>query len=229
MIGIFSRCFSLGYFFILFLGLLSFDAYSSAGVERRVLFVGNSLTQHLPSGKIGWSGSWGMAASAIDKDYVHVTLKQVIDQGHPVRAELLNLAVYEKQEFGGTELGHFPGKFDFLVVQLGDNVVGSSEGLELFRSNYVKIVDSSKRMYGVKNLICLGSWRRNRIVDDIISGVCLKKGGTYVPISDISEQEGSLADASGVRLNYFVGRHPSDLGMQRIASRISGELARTLK
>jgi hypothetical protein len=38
----------------------------------RILFLGNSLTLHGPKPEIKWTGNWGMAASAQDKDYVHL-------------------------------------------------------------------------------------------------------------------------------------------------------------
>ncbi|MEI6540199.1 MAG: hypothetical protein WCO86_11845, partial [Planctomycetota bacterium] len=38
----------------------------------RILVLGNSLTLHGPKAEIGWAGNWGMAASAQDKDYVHL-------------------------------------------------------------------------------------------------------------------------------------------------------------
>ncbi len=39
---------------------------------NRILFLGNSLTLHGPKPEIQWTGNWGMAASAQDKDYVHL-------------------------------------------------------------------------------------------------------------------------------------------------------------
>ena len=38
----------------------------------RILFLGNSLTLHGPKPEIEWTGNWGMAASAQDKDFVHL-------------------------------------------------------------------------------------------------------------------------------------------------------------
>ena len=39
--------------------------------SRRVAFVGNSITRHGPKPSIGWVNDCGMAASSVDKDYVH--------------------------------------------------------------------------------------------------------------------------------------------------------------
>ena len=50
-------------------------AFDPAKKGPRVLFVGNSITLHGPSPKIGWTNNWGMAATARDKDYVHLLQK----------------------------------------------------------------------------------------------------------------------------------------------------------
>ena len=51
------------------------------GGKMRILFVGNSITWHKPAPSIGWHGDWGMAASSLDKDYVHV-LVSLLEQKH---------------------------------------------------------------------------------------------------------------------------------------------------
>ena len=54
------------------------NASSFAGV-RKILFLGNSITLHGPNPSIGWTNNWGMAASAQEKDYVHVVQSAVAE------------------------------------------------------------------------------------------------------------------------------------------------------
>lgn len=42
----------------------------------RVLFVGNSITRHRPEPDKDWLGDWGMAASAREKDFVHLLMSK---------------------------------------------------------------------------------------------------------------------------------------------------------
>lgn len=45
------------------------------GAKLRVLFVGNSITRHGVKEEIGWMRDCGMAASCLEKDYVHLVVK----------------------------------------------------------------------------------------------------------------------------------------------------------
>ena len=55
-------------------GLVSFENPNGKGV--RVMFAGNSITRHAPSPTIGWTLDCGMAASAPEKDYVHLLMQK---------------------------------------------------------------------------------------------------------------------------------------------------------
>ena len=54
----------------------------SNSANRKVLFVGNSITKHAPAPTIGWYGDWGMAASKKENDYVHLIMKK-LDEDKP--------------------------------------------------------------------------------------------------------------------------------------------------
>ncbi len=54
------------------------QTFAAAKKGPRVLFVGNSITLHGPRPQIGWTNNWGMAASARDKDYVHLLQKRIV-------------------------------------------------------------------------------------------------------------------------------------------------------
>ena len=64
----------------------------------KVLFLGNSITLHAPAPHIGWTGNWGMAASALEKDYVHLLMEQ-ISQSTETQPESMarNIADFERQ------------------------------------------------------------------------------------------------------------------------------------
>jgi hypothetical protein len=41
--------------------------------QPNLIVIGSSITWHVSDPSIGWNGSWGMAASAEDRDFAHVT------------------------------------------------------------------------------------------------------------------------------------------------------------
>src|SRR5689334_12442613 len=46
-----------------------------------ILFMGNSITQNAPAPDLKWYGTWGMAASAPEKDYLHRTVTLLKEKG----------------------------------------------------------------------------------------------------------------------------------------------------
>ena len=63
----------------------------------RVLFLGNSITLHGSLPKIGWTNSWGMAASTKEKDYVHLVTRGIeAKTGRKADLRVRNLADFER-------------------------------------------------------------------------------------------------------------------------------------
>ena len=63
----------------------------------KVLFLGNSITRHGPLAKIGWMSDWGMAASAKEKDYVHLVASSLTKStGATPEVMIKNVAGFER-------------------------------------------------------------------------------------------------------------------------------------
>ena len=92
----------------------------------RVLFLGNSITLHGSLPKIGWTNVWGMAASAREKDYVHLVTRGIeAKTGRKADLRVRNLADFERNfrtwspaENLKSEVAFRP---DYLVIALGEN------------------------------------------------------------------------------------------------------------
>ena len=92
----------------------------------RVLFLGNSITLHGSLPKIGWTNVWGMAASAKEKDFVHLVTRGIeAKTGRKADLRVRNLADFERNfrtwspaENLKAEVAFGP---DYLVIALGEN------------------------------------------------------------------------------------------------------------
>lgn len=194
------------------------DPLSAHGHYQSVIVVGNSLAIHPPRADVGWPNNWGMAASAQDKDYVHLIGAFV---GAPATA----------RNFSGLEsdqASYVPYIPDFtagadsnslLVVQLGDNA--AFEQLANFTIGYAKLLD----YVHPKRLVCLSTWWESTPHDAMIRSQCAAHGGTFVYVGDIYRMPGN-PDRLETQWRAYPGvdAHPHDWGMQQIAARIEAVL-----
>lgn len=188
----------------------------------RILFVGNSITYHAPKPAIGWSGSWGMAASCKDNDYVHQTVKRLSERYGAVSYGIAQVASWETSCDESEEAWKEPYlkvsdfKPDVVVIRLGENISsGKLETLDVrpYIENMIEFFGTGSQQIIVTDCF----WRRDKL-DQIFKQICDDKGYTFCQLSDLYSNPKTMA------LNEFehqgVSLHPSDYGMALIAERI---------
>ena len=92
----------------------------------KILFLGNSITLHGPAPDIGWTGDWGMAASAREKDYVHQLLDRIAKEAGGVPKSMIrNIADLERKQtdFNVAEAlkDELAFEADVVILAIGEN------------------------------------------------------------------------------------------------------------
>jgi lysophospholipase L1-like esterase len=180
-----------------------------------VVILGNSITYAGPNQPLGWYGNWGMAASAEEKDYVHI-LKRCFQLRNPdVLVQVKNV-----QEF---ELGFTTYNFDaqlktlkdshpdLVILRIGENLQANID-LNVFEQRYKDLINYFKA--DNPNVIVVG-------VSTVFTGMAdniMVKYPPYVSLANITKDPKNMA--LGLFDNYAVATHPGDTGMQNIASLI---------
>ncbi len=194
----------------------------SAMASRKILILGNSITQHGPLPTEGWLGNWGMAASALEKDYVHVTIDSLKRYCTCVKVEFkaLNISSWEMNfdfdfsgESGTKDLQTFQP--DILIVRLGENVKEEYARSHGYEDALKVMIDRFKGPSG--RVLITGNFWPNAYKDEAQKNVADTNTYEFVPLNELA------ADETNKALDHFqggVGQHPSDKGMREIADRV---------
>ncbi len=193
---------------------------------HKILFLGNSITLHGPAPAIGWSGNWGMAASAPEKDFVHLVASSLaMTTGTAPEVMVKNVAEFERQYASydvGEKLADALGfRAELVVVALGENVssLDSDEAKTCFGSSLKQLLrglTSDNRPI----LIVRSCFWPNQAKDQILKQTCQEAGGIFVDIGNLSKDESNYARSERKFDHPGVAAHPGDRGMQAIASAI---------
>ena len=197
---------------------------------QRMLVVGNSIMNHAPWPEKGWFNSNGMAASAPDKDFVHLLTARLAEQYPPVTVRLASAGNFERQfsrpEYSLDEFNEPLREFkpDLIVVRLGENVdEGEVMSPRSFEARFRLLLDRFATYGGhpVKIVCTTSVWRRPQ-ADAVIRRVTAEKGIALVDFSGMVGQDQYFA------FNQYkdagVAAHPNDSGMKRIADLIWAKL-----
>lgn len=197
----------------------------AGGGRKRVLFIGNSITRHGPKAEIGWSGDWGMAASSMDKDYVHQTVALLEQQGCPVDYSFSNFSKWEVNYWDDTVLQDCDALLEFapdvVVIRFGENIWSRAVRDKLKEIDLYPHFDRMVKTFargGAKVILTDLFWAKEAI-DSVIRRVAAEGGYPLVHLGDLGELDENKA--VGLFEHAGVAAHPGDLGMYRIAKRIA--------
>lgn len=202
---------------------------------EKVLFVCNSITRHGPAPKIGWTGNWGMAASAEAKDYVHLVVDAVTKlRGQKPEFLVENVADFERAyatfDLAAKLKEEAAFQPDTIVLAIGENVpvLKTDEEKTKFKDAVIGLLTTLKgdRKCTVYVRSCF--WG-NEAKDAALKEACTAVGGVFVDIGTLGKEEMNYARSERKFENDGVARHPGDRGMQAIADAIAAAMQKKAK
>lgn len=187
---------------------------------NHVLILGNSIVSHPPKPDIGWTGNWGMAASCIDSDFVHILKRKIllINNHAEVRDENigafeLNYSTFNLEEY--KSIREF--KPDMIIIKIAENVNDVTPIEKDFQSYYKKLLQYLDPK-GKAIKIIVDGFMPNQNVNKIVQQVASDEGYDFVTITPLFDDKTNTA--LGKYAHAGVAAHPSDKGMRLIAERI---------
>ena len=189
----------------------------------KILFVGNSITLHSPKTEIGWYGNWGMAASCQEKDYVHIVLKTLRQYYGAVSACIVCAAEWERNYWDKEILtSAFREGRDFeadiILLRIGENAYKCITEEHDFYQGYRMMAEFFRGNKNAKIFVTDMFWQSD-VLDAAVKKFADEQESVYIHIGDLGDKEENKA--VGLFDHNGVASHPGDLGMQRIAERIS--------
>ncbi len=192
------------------------------GEGFKVLFLGNSITHHRPKEEYGWFGSYGMAASAEEKDYVHLVVKHLKEKYGKVQVcigQLANLErEYENSEETLPELYSEARDFqaDLVIFRGGENTSSEKAKAIPFYPHLLRMGSFFVTNPKAKVIVTDMFW--NGFANPLYREWAEEMGYAFVHLTDLETKEENKA--IGLFPHRGVSIHPGDLGMARIAERI---------
>lgn len=203
------------------------DYFSYGGGKGiKVLFVGNSITKHAPKPQIGWVNDCGMAASGLDKDYVHLTVEKIKKYDSEMSFSILQVAnfernfetmnIYEEYKYA------IDYKADIIIMFFGANVSKEYDKQEnpavKFGERYEQL-RNALNSHGKARVFHSEGFYIRPVLNDEKRAAAERLGDTYIELGDIVTRE----DTHG-KFN-----HPGDKGMQEISDKFFKTIEPTLK
>ncbi|GAB4037914.1 hypothetical protein GCM10028809_54550 [Spirosoma gilvum] len=192
---------------------------------QRLLVIGNSIMAHGPAPQLGWYNFNGMAASAPEKDFVHLLTANLQTLNPATSLQLqagtgleldFGKPTYKMEEFDQPMQSFKP---DLIVIRLGENVVDGDVPTRQFEAQFRQFVNRLETLSAgraVRIVTTTSVWDKPQ-ADAAIRKVIAEKGWILVDLHDMVGQPKYFASQYA---DPGVAMHPNDAGMQKIADSI---------
>ncbi len=202
---------------------------NNEGKGKRIMFVGNSITLHGPNEEIGWHGDWGMSASTMDKDYVHVLERMVNEIDKDAAFCMCQVATWERgYKNGGDYHKQFEAARDFnadiIVLRFIENCPASDMVEGLFEKEYIALANYLNKSGKAQIIATTGFWKGPG--DRLIRNAAKMENYPLIELGELGDNP--EMKAIGLFEHTGVANHPGDKGMEHIALYIFEELKKYL-
>lgn len=195
------------------------------GRGTRILFVGNSITLHGIRPEVGWYHVFGMAASAAERDYVHLVERAVLEADPEASFKICQVAEWERAYAEGERLHEkYRDSRDFaadiIIVRCIENCPWEGFDGALFERQLDALLSYLDKEKKASLLVTTGFWRHPG--DAALRAYARERGCPCIELGDLGEDD--AMKATGLFAHRGVANHPGDLGMQTIAERLRDPL-----
>lgn len=213
----------------------------------KILIIGNSITQHDYAPSLGWYGRWGMAATAEDKDYVHLLQSYAKAKAPDTEFKVVNVWDFERYFYNLDNISESKFKeyvdfdADIIVASFGANINNSGNendpsfetGRTFNAADYVNIIRYFNPKGDARIIPVLTTLTKSEISREILK-LPAQTGWQLVNTSDLTAEKYTArpyknAEVFGENVIDGVLNHPGDLGMQVMAERIWAVLAGSME
>jgi len=195
--------------------------FGDKNADLKVLFVGNSITRHAPSEKLGWHNDCGMAASAPKNDYVHIFMDKILKKNKSASYCICQVAEWERNYKNiGDEISIYKNARDFnadvIIMRIIENCQYDVFDDIAFEKEYMRLIDYLNPEKKARIILTTSFWEHKG--DEIIKKIGKKENYPVVFLGDLGEDDSMKA--IGEYEHGGVACHPNDKGMKNIANRI---------
>jgi hypothetical protein len=195
------------------------NSYTKKGPIKRVLILGNSIVRHGPRPEIGWYQNYGMAASSIDSDFVHILIRNIKAKDSSCQVFYENIADFESGYWNWdyTKADTFASfRPDIIIMRIAENVNDELAEKYNFIDYYDKLIHHIDTGENAMVFICNGWWD-NQHVNRLLQDYAEENNCHFIDQAGLNT---IATKAIGLYPDKDIQQHPNNLGMQKIAESI---------